>query len=342
MSYCDSLHHTDGLLTLEVRSAAQLGWLRRHLRVLAAVGLVAVVLILSTGSWGCRPAVVDGAVDEVAVATETVVDDAGVSHSTTQRRGRIVSTLPGLTDLFVSVGGTDRLVGRTRYDIGPEVAHLTSVGGGLDPDLETLTVLEPDLVILWTDTDARSMGARIGSLGIDVYSARVDGMGEFDRHARQLGQLAGLETEVDVLLADIAQTFANIEARVGDAPRPSVLYVIALDPPMVPGPGTFLDSLITVSGGQNVFADLEMAWPQVSLEAIVQRNPDYVVVAAQEGSQAPLSARQDGWAQVGAVREGRVIEVDPNVFNRPGPRVGEAALTLARALHPDLIPQPQF
>jgi iron complex transport system substrate-binding protein len=337
MSNRDSLHHTDGLLTLEAKCTAQRDWRRRPPQVLAAV-----VLIGSAGSWGCRPATADVALADETATGSFVVDDAGVRHSITQQRSRIVSTLPGLTDLFVRVGGTDRLVGRTRYDIGPEVAHLTSVGGGLDPDLETLTVLEPDLVILWTDTDARSMGARIGELGIEVYSARVDGMAEFDRHARQLGQLAGLEPQVNELLRDIEQTFDDIETRIGDAPRPTVLYVIALDPPMVPGPGTFLDSLITVSGGQNVFADLEMAWPQVSLEAIVQRDPDYVVVAAQEGRQAPLIARQDGWAQVGAVREGRVIEVDPNVFNRPGPRVGEAALTLARALHPDRIPHGPF
>lgn len=268
-------------------------------------------------------------------AAQSVVDDAGVVHPLATPRQRVVSTLPGITDLFVALGATDHLIGRTRYDLGPEVAHLTSVGGGLDPDLETLTVLEPDLVVLWTDTDARSMAARVRDLGMESYSARVDDMASFRRHARQIGKLTDLEAEVDSLLTSVDLTLTHVREQLDEAPKPSVLYVIGVDPPMVAGPGTFLDSLVTASGGSNVFADLEVMWPQVSLEAIVQRDPDYVVVSVQQGSSPPLSARRDGWALVGAVREGRVIEVDPDTFNRPGPHVGSAALTLARALHPD-------
>ncbi len=313
------------------------------------IARLAFVLLVGAGLIGCSPQAEAGPPSDGADASSFVVDDAGVSHAVLPVRRRVVSTIPGVTDLFVQLGASDRLVGRTRYDTGAQVAHLPSIGGGLDPDLETLTVLEPDLVVLWTDTDARSMTARISGLGLGAYAARIDGMSDFRRHARQLGRLSGLESEVTELFSEIDQTLEDIEARIGDAPRPTVLYVIGVDPPMVAGPGSFLDSLVVSSGGSNVFADLQVAWPQVSLEAIVQRDPDVVVVALQEGSYAPLAERGDGWSHVGAVKNGRVIEVDPNLFNRPGPGVAEAALTLAKALHPsrfldgtgDTLPGPQ-
>ncbi len=321
-------------MTLNSREA--LGARRHWVLPLVAVALISCTAEAETESGQ----IADSQVSDSQVSESqgpVVLDDAGVSHYAAPHRRRVISTIPGVTDLFVSLGATDRLVGRTRYDTRAEVAHLPSIGGGLDPDLETLTVLEPDLVVMWTDTDARSMTTRIAELGIETYAGQLRGMDDFRQHARQLGQLTGLEAEVAEVLAGIERTFDGIQGRIAGAERPTVLYVIAVDPPMVAGPGTFLDDLVTISGGVNVFADLKMAWPQVSMEAIVQRNPDVVVVSVQGGSHAPLAERDDGWSQVEAVREGRVIRVDPNLFNRPGPGVGEAALSLARALHPGLF-----
>jgi len=106
---------------------------------------------------------------------------------------------------------------------------------------------------------------------------------------------------------------------------------------MTAGPGTFLDELIGIAGGQNAFADAPSQWPTVSLEAVLRRQPAIVIVPRGErGAERITRLRSTpGWRDLRAVRTGRVIEVDAELFNRPGPRVGTAAKTLARLLHPE-------
>jgi iron complex transport system substrate-binding protein len=115
-----------------------------------------------------------------------------------------------------------------------------------------------------------------------------------------------------------------------------VLFLIGLDPLMAAGPGTFVDQLLDRAGGRNVLEGLNVLWPQLSLEEVVRRAPDIVIVGS-TGEPDPLAALRGrpGWREVPAVRDGRVYLVDPNLVNRPGPRMDEAAATLARLIHGD-------
>ncbi len=113
-----------------------------------------------------------------------------------------------------------------------------------------------------------------------------------------------------------------------------MLYVVWHDPPRTTGPGTFIDELITIAGGANVFADVGAPWPAVSLEEVVRRDPDYIVIPRGTGHSVQPEWLDDlpGWRDLTAVREQRVVTVDSDLFNRPGPRVVEAARTLGQAL----------
>ena len=116
--------------------------------------------------------------------------------------------------------------------------------------------------------------------------------------------------------------------------HPSIYYVVWHDQPTTAGPATFINELIEIAGGRNVFADAPAQWPQVSLETIVSRQPDVIVLPS--GDDQTLDLRRlrarVGWRDLRAVREGRVIHVDAELFNRPGPRVAEAARQLAQLL----------
>jgi iron complex transport system substrate-binding protein len=244
---------------------------------------------------------------------------------------RIVSLLPSVTEILLALGAGDRLVARTDYDTDSTLIRLPSVGGGLNPSLERLTVLRPDLVVGWAGDQSLD---RLAGHGVVVYRPQSQTLADVQCAMLRLGRALGLETAADSLTRAIDGELEGVRRAVQGRPRPSVFYVVWFDPPMTAGPGTYLDELIDIAGGRNAFADAPNPWPTVSLEAVLRRQPAIVIVPRGAERSARLRSTP-GWRDLRAVRTGRVIEVDAGVFNRPGPRVGAAASTLAGLLHPE-------
>ena len=275
-----------------------------------------------------------------------VIDDRGRVHAATPPRTRIISLVPGITETLVAIGAADLLVARTRYDDQEVLAHLPSVGGGLDPSLEFLADLNPELMVLWQDVGGSgALSGRLEDLGIAAYQVDVEEIADFRRHARNLGQMIDRRIAAETLVEEVDRGLNQVAEAVSSLPSPSVLYLVQSNPPMGVGPGTFLDSLIVVAGGTNVLREAAGRWPLVSLEDALWRDPAYVVVPVvdlaapspvAEGVPEPLRwlTTDPGWSEVGAVREGRVVAVDAGLFGRPGPRMAEAARYLASQLHP--------
>ncbi len=265
----------------------------------------------------------------------TVTDDANREHGRVVEGGRVISLIPSATEIVAAIGGVDLLVARTEYDELPELADLPSLGAGLTPNLEAVATFAPDLVIAWSDEGDRLLGQRLIELGIPVYSAETQSLADIRRHTENLGFILGLESEADSLLADIDQRLDAVQAEWVGKDSASVFYVVWNDPPQTTGAGTYLNSVISFAGGRNVFGEMEINWPNVSLEEVVRRNPDVIIVTgSHNGAVAEASWLQDrpGWKSLKAVREGRVVIVDANLFNRPGPRVAEAVEYLAGEL----------
>ena len=259
-----------------------------------------------------------------------VVDDGGVEMRTSPRgRDRVISLVPSATDFIVAFGRGERLIARTRFDDAPALRNLQDVGGGLDPSVERIVFLQPDLVIAWPDQGDRSVVSRLKELGVEVYQARIETLDDAKRHGRQIGMLMGAGPAANQWLEALDETEERLRGRVGTRPRPKVLFAVSTSPPIVAGSETFVNSVISMAGGDNVFADATQPWPQVSLEAVARRRPDIVFVT---GSVA--SARGGGWSAVGGRREG----VDPELFARPGPQIIEATETMFQLLYPELDP----
>ena len=316
------------------------GGTRRRLPSLANPGVIAVCGSLAAFAVlaGCR------ADRPAAVAANVVVDDRGRRHDVSVPRTRIVSLIPAATETLVAIGAADRLVARTRYDEASEVAGLPSVGGGIDPSLEFLAALAPDLVVLWASgANGMRLEDRLDEVGVDWYGAALETVDDFRRHAGNLGRLVGLAERADSLVARVEdQLEAAAGSWIGGNPV-KVVYVVQAEPPVTVGPGTFLDSVLAAAGAVNAFADIRGNWPLVSLEEVVWRDPEYVIVPVPKygtpmvppGYQDPAAAwlaARPGWSAVAAVAAGRAISVDASLFGRPGPRMGEAALYLASRL----------
>lgn len=288
---------------------------------------------LVSAAWlaGCVP-------DDAAVRPAIeVIDDEGVAVSLTAPARRIVSLIPARTDLILALNAGDRLIARTQYDEDPRIAHVPSVGNALMPSVEWLTERRPDLVVAWPDQQSRSVVTRLRGLGIPVYASRVQSLEDVDRSLEHLGTLLGVERTADSLRAAIQGQFQEARRTAAEGPDPLVAYIIGLDPAMVAGPGTYIDQLLNIAGARNAFSNASGLWPTIALEELLRRQPDHLLLALGAGTADDVLEElrsRAGWRELRAVRDGRVHALDAALFNRPGARVGEAAIRLAELLHP--------
>jgi iron complex transport system substrate-binding protein len=277
-----------------------------------------------------------------SAAAESVfaVDDVGRRVELARPARRVVSLLPAATETLAELGALDRVVGRTRYDTDAKFAALPSVGGGLDPNLEAIVALRPDLVVAWESPTGSKIRDRLEALGIPVFAAATRDTVAIFRTIDGLGRLVGRSAAADSITRLIHHQLDSVRAAVPPGPRPSVLYVISLDPPMIAGTDNFIAEMISVAGGDPlaISGERKGVSPQVSLEELVRRQPQVVILPV---GADPMVTRQRvnneaGWRNLDAVREGRVAEVRATLVNRPGTHIGEMAAVLRELLrtHP--------
>ena len=247
---------------------------------------------------------------------------------------RIVSMNPATTDLLFAVHAGPRVVGRSKWDLYPDsAARVPSLGDALRPSVEAILGARPDLVILYASADNRPAYDRLRSAGIGVVALRIDRIEHFDRAARLLGRLAG-NAEVGGQVADSVQrTLARVRAATRELARPRVFWRIWDAPLITIGQGSFLSQLVDIAGARNIYEDIEAPSQQVTLEDVVRRDPEFVLVGPDGGE---VVGRDPAWRAIRAVREGRVRIVDTTLVGRPSVRLGEAARHLAQLLHPGI------
>jgi ABC-type Fe3+-hydroxamate transport system substrate-binding protein len=262
------------------------------------------------------------------------IDDAGRLVALERPATRIVSLAPSSTATLVRLGVSGRLLARTGYDRDPAIAGLPVIANGsLAPSAERVVELAPDLVVVWGDPATRPLATRLAALGLSVYVSEPRTIADVLWTTRRLGRLVGEEARADSLIEAIRTRLATVKQVVERRSAPGVLFLVWTDPPFTTGPGTYADEVIRQAGGRNVFSDLHRPWGEVSLETILDRDPDWILAA-----KLPDTLAGTRWGSLSAVREGRVLTMDPDLLHRPGPGVAEAVERIARRLHPGAFP----
>lgn len=273
-------------------------------------------------------------------AAITLIDDAGDTVRLAKAAARVVSLVPSATETIVALGATDRIVGRTRFDVAKDVSGVPSVGGTVDASIESIIALHPDLVIGWGKDIQQTIRARLASVHVPVFAMRAEDTSDVFRGIQNLGKMLARDTAALLLSASIRATLDSVRSAVADIPARDVMFVIYPDPAMTAGPHTFIDELIGVAGGRSVFRDLANQWPTVSMEEIVRRRPDLLIVSQTDSTSALAQFRaRAGWRDLPAVRGGRVATVSADLTQRPGARIGEAARALQLVIHPETRPR---
>ncbi len=279
----------------------------------------------------CVAAVSACGTDMPEANTAQLVDDNGRPVDVTRPVSRIVSLAPSVTEILFTLGVGDRVVGRTRWcDAPPEVLEVTSVGDGLEPNVEVILAQHPDLVVLYSAVSNEPAIAQIESLGIRTVSVRTDRLTDLVRATKLLGQVTGTTDRADSLVAAFEQAIAELEDSRPTDSIPNALILTWDNPPIIIGRGSFLNEVVELAGARNVFDDVDRPSLRVSIEAIVERDPDLVLVT----SDSSLTNRVDRaeWRAVPAIRERRFFLVMGNEYSRPSFRAPNAILRLRAVL----------
>ena len=253
---------------------------------------------------------------------------------------RIVSLVPSVTESVYALGGQARLVGRSDWcDHPPAAREKPSVGGMINPSIEMIVALKPDLVFATDEGNREETIVQLRRLGIPIYlvhAHRVDQM--LDMVTRVAGLIERREAAAP-LVAAIRQRIESVRARVAPLPTPRVLYVLWPEPLIVPGRASILTELIDIAGGSSITAGDGDAYPRFSLEAVVARAPDVIILADHSTGTStagrPVPEQWQRLASVPAIKAGRLHSADLSILHRYGPRVPDGLETLARIIHPE-------
>jgi len=250
---------------------------------------------------------------------------------------RIVSLNPTSTEVLFALGAGPKLVGRGQYDLWPDAARaLPELGPGIRPNVEALIAARPDLVILYASEDNRPAARRLREAGIRTAAFKVDSIVEFERLTRLLGRLVGDSARGELVADTVRRTLDHVRAETRGVRRVRVVLPSWDQPLLVIGGGSFLSELVTIAGGENVYDSVPSPSPSVSFEDVVRHDPEVVLAGPERAAIIRASPR---WRALRAVREGRVLEMDTSLVMRPAVRLGEGAVSLARLLHPELLPR---
>lgn len=248
---------------------------------------------------------------------------------------RIISLNPATTELVFALGAGDRLVGRTHWDLYPEAAkYVPDLGSGLRPSVEAILGTRPDLVLLYASNDNRAAATELRTAGVNTLSLKIDSIAEFHRAARLLGRLLGDSARGAAVSDSVERTLQRVRAATAPLEKPTVFWHIWDAPLITIARGSYMHELITIAGGINVYADMPDPSPMVSIEDVLRRNPRFIIT----GPDGAAKIRRDPrWSESPAVKAGRILVADTAVVGRPSVRLGEAAASLARLLHPGSV-----
>ncbi|MHB1311816.1 MAG: ABC transporter substrate-binding protein [Gemmatimonadaceae bacterium] len=267
--------------------------------------------------------------DRAAVNAPAVtgVDDFGDTLRLAAPPARIVSLNPVITEALFAIGAGARVTGRTHWDTHPAAAQaVPDLGDGMQPNVEAVLATRPDLVVLYASNGNRAAASAFRRAGVATLALHTDVRADLWKALAWLGRVTGDSAQARVVAdsvqasLDAVQRAAQRAVRAGAAP--SVFWNVWDAPVITIGAGSYLDELVRTAGARNVFGDVAQPSPQVTLESVAQRNPDFILAGPVSAARLRTDAR---WRSVAAVRNGRVLVVDTTLVGRPGVRMGEAA-----------------
>jgi iron complex transport system substrate-binding protein len=272
---------------------------------------------------------------------------AALAFAACSRRGavgsvRVVSISPSTTEAAFAIGAGALVVGRSKYcDYPPEAARLPVVGGFADPNLEAILALAPTLVIGARGPAGPAIEQALNAHGIATFFPETESIAQIESMLTELGARLHHEAGAKAAVGAIEADRQRVAAAMAGRPPVRAVFLFDVSPIYAAGPGSFPAELLREAGAINL-VDKGGAYPTLDLERLLALDPEVILDGAADGHGAVTSRiaalrGAAGWKDLRAVREGRVREVNASTVLRPGPRIGQGLVAMARALHGDAL-----
>jgi iron complex transport system substrate-binding protein len=283
-------------------------------------------------------------------ALQNLVDDHGDKTSLTAYPQRIISVAPSCTEILYAIGAGDKVVGVTAYDDYPydfaawiAAGNMTSVGDFTSPNMEVVISLDPDLILASGGVQEDSVRS-LRDFGYKVLVLDPTSVDGILKDIELVGNATGKQAEATALVNNLTSRINAVAEKVANATKPEVYYETYYETTSswTIGALAWQNELIEKAGGTNIFGDQQIAYYQYQVEALIDRNPDVIVLPASgmgTGEQAGIDAvkARPGWDTMKAVQNNRIYQINPNIIERAGPRVVDAIEQMAEFFHPELF-----
>lgn len=304
----------------------------------AATGLLFCATLLPAQEPPTVPSPAPNNAPAAAPAFRDVTDETGRTVRVPQQVRRIVSLAPSLTETLYALGLQDLLVGDTDYcDFPPDARLKPKVGGAINPSLETIADLRPDLVLVTKSLNLLETVRALQGIGIPSYATDPHTVDEIISSTQRLAEVLGVPEAGNTLAKDLERHLADTVNRVAALPPRRVLFIVWRDPLISVGKDTFVADALAHAGATSI-VDSSQSWPHLNLEEVVRQQPDFLIFAESHSESVPNDvgalSTLPGWRILDAVKNRRYAMISDAV-NRPSPRIVSVIEDLAKQLHPE-------
>ncbi|WP_306394339.1 cobalamin-binding protein [Telluria beijingensis] len=277
-------------------------------------------MLLATAAWAVS-----------AQAAITVKDDAGLPVTVDKPAVRVVSMAPSVTELLFAAGGGGQIVGAVNYSDYPEAAkRITRIGSNREIDMELLISLKPDLIVAWRHNSSERQIEMVRRLGIPVFQSDPQTLDGIPDSVLRLGRLLGTEAAAKTTATQLREQLAGLRTRYAGRAPVRTFYQV-WDKPLYTLSGKhILTDAMKLCGGENIFDKLTVTAPIVSIESVLQANPEAIIATAEKNY-----GGVDLWKPYGtlaAVRSNNLFTLDGHLLNRAGPRMVQGTAAMCEVL----------
>lgn len=269
-----------------------------------------------------------------ALASRTLIDETGQKVVVPDHPHRIICLVPSITDSVYALGAGDDVIAISDYVEFPEAARKKpSVGSIMTPSLETIVALHPDLILGVPKANSQATLDQLSKLGVPVFLVDPHGLPGILRSITSLGHALNRDPQANMLTTGLERRIDRVRNFAHGKPAISIFMPVWYDPVITIGRGAFITQIIEAAGGHSVTDDLAQEWPHVSLEAVIERAPQALLLMRDGKMTFDTLQKKPGWNDLPAVKARRAYYVDRRV-NFPSPIAIDALEDLARQFHP--------
>lgn len=264
-------------------------------------------------------------------------DELGRNVTLPKKPQRIISLAPNITEILFALGLDEQIVGVTSFCNYPaQTQKITKIGDTLHPNLETILSLHPDLILISTASQLEELMRKLEELKIPVFVLKPSSLEKTLATIETVGLITHREVAAKRLVDQLKARLENVKVRVAEKGRPKVFFVVGTEPLITAGRDAFITDMINIAGGDSISSDVAAEWPTFSMETVIARAPEIILVPGgdhgEAGEKPNLPAAIEGTP---AIKNNRTYRINGDLILRPGPRIIDGLEQMAKLFHPE-------